>query len=731
MTVKSQWSRLGQLLAIAAISIVAGLSFSVALGARATLLPVVIGAMASLFLSSVLIERKAGFAMSALASLAGLFIAVLAFGRFNPMVVVDGFVNGWIRVLTTSIPSPAEPDILAVPLIVTWVAAFASAELALRTTSALGPVAPGVFAYTLGLMFGSGGSAAKQGILAALALLGASGALVMLRASYTVGGKTAGVPVNMTNRRLAAGFGIIAAFALIGTSIGTLLPLSSARDPFELRELVQEPPELRTALNPAAFAQKALNDRDDPDARAVFTVETDQAAEKARYRLLVLDSYDGQKWSSSAQFLRAGKTLPDPPELNVPTTAVRQKITVQGLGGYWLPTVDRPTRVQDDDLMFDRESGMLASRSGMARGRTFEIESQEPQLASDVNAPRTARFASGHDVQHYLELPPSFTATMRAAAADGASAAFQFQSAASLEKYLGEGRGLRTAPRDRPRSGQSLADLENLLTGSAGGIGSPDQFAALYAVLGRAAGMPTRLVVGYGVPPVAGRHEVRTNDLQVWPEVLFEGIGWVGFDPVPGGQAKPDQRAPENKPNLQDTLKKAASPPASPSDVGPTSTPSQVMSDDGGLANVLRIAALVVLAAFAGLVVWVAFLRIIRVARHRSRKKETDPRHQIVGAWEEALDLLSEHGLRDTRAMTASDVVRQGMYLIGPTAGQPLAALRTIVNQARYRHAEPNPNQVEQAWTLVAPLGHQWRRSLSSKDRLRLLVDPRPLLAKH
>lgn len=727
----ADWSRLGQLLAVAALAIIAGLSFSMALGLRATLLPVVIGAVVPVFICSLLHERwRPSFAVALSISSVALAAVLFGFARLDPSVVAGGIINGWRRLLTAGVPAPADPDLVVVPLLVTWVAAFAGSELTVRTASALAPVAPSIAAYTFGLMFGVDGSAANQGVLAVIAMLVVAGVLVMMRVSYTVAGRAAGVPLNTSNRRIVVGTGIIVIFAVTGTYVGTVLPFGSSRSPFELRAFVQEPPELQTSLNPAAFIQKALNERDDPNSQPVFTVETSQDTEKSRYRLLVLDSYDGRAWSSAGQFLRAAPNLPPSPQVTIPTTTVKQTITIDRLTGYWLPMVDWPTKVRDRDVVFDRATGMVAVTGGLTPGRTIEIDSAEPRVAGQAEIPRTARFASGPAAQPYLQLPDQLTATLRAAASDGARAEFQFQSAVALEKYVSLDRGLQVAPKDRPRSGQSLADLDNLLTATAGGIGSPDQFAALYAVLGRAVGMPTRLVVGYGVAPGAGRHEVRSNDLQVWPEVLFEGIGWVGFDPVPGGQAKPDQKPPDDKPSLEETLKNAARPPASAADVGAPASGVAGRPADEGVLGVLRIALIVLLAGIAFLALWVVVLRFVRARRRHRRLAVTDARARIVGAWEEALDRLAEDGLRDSRAMTATDVVRVGVARLGPEAGQPLASLRTIVNQARYRAADPTAQQVDDAWSLATQFGARWNKTRSVGDRLRLLVDPRPLLAR-
>lgn len=64
-----------------------------------------------------------------------------------------------------------------------------------------------------------------------------------------------------------------------------------------------------------------------------------------------------------------------------------------------------------------------------------------------------------------------------------------------------------------------------------------EQFASAMAVLLRAAGIPARLVTGYGpgtLNPVTGLLEIRNSDAHAWVEVFFAGVGWVEFEPTPG-----------------------------------------------------------------------------------------------------------------------------------------------------------------------------------------------------
>jgi transglutaminase-like putative cysteine protease len=70
------------------------------------------------------------------------------------------------------------------------------------------------------------------------------------------------------------------------------------------------------------------------------------------------------------------------------------------------------------------------------------------------------------------------------------------------------------------------------------------QFAFAMAVLARLLGIPSRVVVGYtagtrtGPGPAktgAGNYVVRTSDAHAWPELYFQGLGWLRMEPTPPG----------------------------------------------------------------------------------------------------------------------------------------------------------------------------------------------------
>lgn len=60
-------------------------------------------------------------------------------------------------------------------------------------------------------------------------------------------------------------------------------------------------------------------------------------------------------------------------------------------------------------------------------------------------------------------------------------------------------------------------------------------YATAFVLLARAEGFPARYVQGFSVPlGNAGETEVYSSMAHAWPEVYFEGKGWIPFEPTPG-----------------------------------------------------------------------------------------------------------------------------------------------------------------------------------------------------
>ncbi len=64
------------------------------------------------------------------------------------------------------------------------------------------------------------------------------------------------------------------------------------------------------------------------------------------------------------------------------------------------------------------------------------------------------------------------------------------------------------------------------------------QFAFAMAVLARLLGIPSRVAVGFTPGTATGElntYQVKTSDAHAWPELYFQGLGWMRFEPTPSG----------------------------------------------------------------------------------------------------------------------------------------------------------------------------------------------------
>ena len=60
-------------------------------------------------------------------------------------------------------------------------------------------------------------------------------------------------------------------------------------------------------------------------------------------------------------------------------------------------------------------------------------------------------------------------------------------------------------------------------------------FATAFVLMANEMGMPCRYVQGYSAEKDAdGVIAVRQSHAHAWPEVYFEHVGWVSFEPTPG-----------------------------------------------------------------------------------------------------------------------------------------------------------------------------------------------------
>ncbi len=649
-----------------------------------------------------------------------------------PTLWLDAVRNGIPRVLTALIPVEPQPDTVLVPVVATWVAGLAGAELAVRGRRVLLGYAPPTLLY-LGCLVLVGPNA-RPLLWQPLAFAGTAALGLAATGRPGIGGVPDLSPSARLSFRLRLAAGSAAALAVIvglAVAVAPVLAHQVGHAPTDPRRYV-EPPSLNAQdENPLIrLSGWALNPNDklfDTD------ISTSVPAGDLRIRLAVLSDYDGVNWRVGGDYRDAGRVLPAVAGPGAPGpggTPIRQTITIGDLDGRLLPAAPVAHEVDGVRVAYDQATGTLIRPEGLETGITYTVQSRQSTVDSNLLA--GADVPSGPSVARFLALGPGTppTALTDLAQQIGADVAGGYQKALALEEFLADH---YTLVGDAP-SGHAYPNLTFFLFGPPNGggqRGTSEQFAASFAVLARMMGLPSRVVVGFQARPGVG--SVRGRDALAWPEILFSGVGWVPFDPLPKNNASPQplesqfhpRPSPSTPPpSAQPTISISTSPQAprrSPS-VAPAAPiafppwlPGAIGGGTGGLI-VLGLAAIVLL-------------------RHRLRRRRLfrgSPGSRVAGAWREVLDAMRLAGRPAAAHLPATEVASFATRIAMPAhrirpAAPDLADLATLVNRATYAGTEPTEDDAYRARRQALAYVDELRARRPWWHRLLWWVDPRPL----
>ncbi|WP_188037837.1 transglutaminase domain-containing protein, partial [Actinotalea sp. JY-7885] len=405
-------------------------------------------------------------------------------------------------------------------------------------------------------------------------------------------------------------------------------------EPFEPREHVTPPVVRVDATHPLPQL-------------AVWAAEPDRellvatGALPPRLSLVVLPDFDGATWRSGSSLRPVGAvaspSLPPGAEVGrMDATLELTGLASPALGtGTWLPTAGRPVSVTVPGALWDVETGSLVAPEGLAAGSVYRVTADVDQPAAATLA--TAGVPSGAEVARYLELPRIPADVLAYARTVTQHAPSRLVQARLIEETVRADREL--AP--DAVSGSSYARVREFLFAEpeqGGQVGTAEQFASSFAVLARAAGLPSRLVLGFVLPEPAtdGSVVVRGEDAHVWPEVYLAGAGWVAFDPSPAASGTAADRATDALDLATDGELEPPDPAAVPApeesgDAEPVPGPPDAVP--GPRAALL--VTMAVVAVLASVVVLAGVSAVLRARRLRRLR-----RHGAVGAWQHVEDVL-------------------------------------------------------------------------------------------
>ena len=673
---------------------------------------------------------------------------------------VSGFTSVWADLLTRTLPVDGEPALLVVPALATGIAALITALLVVHRRGPLAPLVPPLALILLARLLGGSIGAPPWAVL----VVGVTATTLVARRAGPAGpagpagepsasttmpaATTGGTP---TGRTMAAVVPLAAAVTLVGVVVGYRLPFGADRPARTLRDTRTLSLEDLSRSNPltdvrASTASAAVADE------VVATVRITGPTPLGNALTLVsLDAFDGAGWRSSAQYRRAGRTLPDAAASvgaaatpSAPTTAVRQEITVRAESAPWLPTVPRATRVESSspsvDWAVDPVTGAVAvTTATLAPGSTFTIESAA--VRPDPAALPRAAIPADPALAGLARLPAGTPPEVASAATEAmGTARSPFQQASALEAWFRTGGRFTVAPDGA--GGISFGLLARFVADTPNARrGTEEQFAAAFAVLARSRGLPTRLTIGYRLPAAtepsttgpdsARSYDLRRRDLAVWPEVAFAGIGWIPFDPMPSADAGAAVAPPPDEPveaAKQQAAQLANDPQAGPppAATNPVLQAAANEAGSGGRTAVFVVAVgLAVLAAAAALVAIGRPLRARRRrARRRAQRRAAGPaRVRTLSAWHEVVDHIDEldvapalgsrgsgsrgSGSRGLGSSTVPEVTAMVEATWGPAAAAPARALGQLVSTATFGPDGATDADADEAWRhadLLLPL---------------------------
>ncbi|GGO02719.1 transglutaminase [Microbispora rosea subsp. aerata] len=450
-------------------------------------------------------------------------------------------------------------------------------------------------------------------------------------------------------------------------------------------------------------------------------------------RIYSLDIFDGTKWTLAPlrgrpQDRVSEGPLPPVPGLRpgAPVKRAEMRITmsedIDELHFLPLPYPAREVEA-DGDWRADRTSLMVFSTEDQAAGMEYRVVTDEPQpTAEELNAAVTLP-----ESDRYLQLPDGLDPRVAALAQRvTADATTPYEAAVALQRWFtGEGRFTY----DLRASGSGAQALSRFLLRDRAGY--CEQFAGAMAVMARMLGIPARVSIGYtGGTKIGDEWTVRTHDAHAWPELFFDGIGWLRFEPTPAGAAgQGTAQVPQYSLPVTPTAEPSAGPSQRPSseeeDSGESAGPARpnprqldrdldgtAVAADPGTPAAVKIG-LGVAAALALLLLPAAARLLVRRRRLRRLTRTAAGGH---AAWAELRDTLTDLGMAGDPGETPRALGRRitERYALQAQAAESLA--RVVTSEERLRYAPtpsasgPVADDLHRIRRALAPRASRWRR---------------------
>ncbi|MER7703951.1 DUF3488 and transglutaminase-like domain-containing protein, partial [Kitasatospora sp. NPDC097605] len=441
-----------------------------------------------------------------------------------------------------------------------------------------------------------------------------------------------------------------------------------------------------SSLDPLVALTGAL-----PSPRGVelFTYWTESPSAGSTYlRTGALDAFDGTTWKrGSSETVPFTGALPAPEGLGpVDVPEAKTEVAVGNrLDDAWLPLPypARTVNLRDNSAwQLDPDTAsLLPAKDKAIKGLKYTATGLEvqPTASSLRSAPKPPDRIS----RQYLTVPSGLPKVVEQTARDiTKNASTQYDKMDALRTWFTGPEFTYDATTRPDNGGDAMADF------LARRRGFCVHFASTMAVMARYLGVPSRVALGFTPGDTKGNNVYSVTDAMyhAWPELYFEGYGWLRFEPTPTRGVQPDYSDPVSAPATQPTTAPAPQPGAT----GPVQVPSANPDCDARLRRTgdcddrrdtgaradegVGLPSGKALAGLGGVLVLVALLLTPMVWRARLRRRRLGPGGrrrpggpgpegltdaQVLAAWDELIDSAWDLGIPPDESRTPRAAARR------------------------------------------------------------------------
>ena len=399
-------------------------------------------------------------------------------------------------------------------------------------------------------------------------------------------------------------------------------------------------------------------------------------------RLVGLDQFTGKQWRPSELHVsREDDNVEDglqtPPGLGstVERTPRTYRVQIDDLDQEWLPLPYPSRRVSiDGTWLYDPVTFNVFGENASTRDLSYTVRAIDVQPTAE-ELRRAAEDGYPTSLSRFLDLPADIPSDVviqtQEVVGDYTN---RYDQALAIQDWLRDP--------DVFTYSEDVADTVGDANGSEAIAaflqtrqGYCVHFASTMAVMARILDIPARVAVGFtaGTADGQGNRNVGLKDAHAWPELYFEGVGWVAFEPTPAtrtGNPPPWARGGAGPTTPGSVPSASATPSAGANGDAPDSLRNRERTDipgfddsgsgggNGGIgAGPVRVPVLPLVIAL-GLLLLLLVPSVTRfVVRRRRWAGARTPVEQARAAWADLQDTLVDHGYQ----WRPSDSPRKGI----------------------------------------------------------------------